>query len=441
MDPDPQPDRRFWHSLPFIAGTAVVLRLVAVHFLYRDTWNSFEDHLLFGFEIGRIARSIASGHGYSSPMLPETGPTAWVTPVYPCLLAVVFKFFGIYTKASALVILGFNAVVSGLVCLPVYFAARRSFGRETAVVACWIWILWPYSIYIAGSFVWETCLAALLLALLFAYALVLHESSGQRAWLAYGGLGGLAALTNAALATLPLALGLYALRPLWRERRRYWVSALLLLSGFVVVLLPWQVRNYRTFHQFIPLRDTFWLEMRVGNSGSMEAWFDDDAHPSLNRGQLSEFVRAGELPYMREKKREVLSFLGEHPLFYIVVSARRVLYMWTGFWNLQPNNRDSEFHGADNVYLGVLLFVLTLKGIAVAMRRARAKLAPYLIVFLVYPIPFYLTHPEVRYRHVMEPEMIILAALGLRFLVSEAVLAFRRRPALTAGWRAEARPG
>ena len=31
------------------------------------------------------------------------GPTAWMTPVYPCLLAVIFKLFGIYSRSSAFV--------------------------------------------------------------------------------------------------------------------------------------------------------------------------------------------------------------------------------------------------------------------------------------------------------------------------------------------------
>src|SRR4029077_18421492 len=90
---------RLWQSLPAITVLALAVRLFFMAFLYRNTWNDFRDHLLFGFEVGRIARSIAAGHGYANPFSAETGPTAWMTPVYPYLLAATFKLFGIYSKA------------------------------------------------------------------------------------------------------------------------------------------------------------------------------------------------------------------------------------------------------------------------------------------------------------------------------------------------------
>ena len=68
--------KRLWQLLPAITLLALAVRLFFMAFLYPNTWNNFRDHLLFGFEVGRIARSIAAGHGYSSPFSAETGPTA-----------------------------------------------------------------------------------------------------------------------------------------------------------------------------------------------------------------------------------------------------------------------------------------------------------------------------------------------------------------------------
>src|SRR5581483_6500435 len=58
------------------------------------------NHMLFGYEVGRIASSVASGHGFSSPFPGWSGPTAWLGPVYPLLLAAVFKIFGAYSHSS-----------------------------------------------------------------------------------------------------------------------------------------------------------------------------------------------------------------------------------------------------------------------------------------------------------------------------------------------------
>ena len=53
-----------------------------------------DDHFNFGWEMGRIARSIVVGQGFSSPYEGNTGPTAWEPPLYPFLIAGVFRVFG-----------------------------------------------------------------------------------------------------------------------------------------------------------------------------------------------------------------------------------------------------------------------------------------------------------------------------------------------------------
>ncbi|MFZ3215116.1 MAG: glycosyltransferase family 39 protein [Candidatus Acidiferrales bacterium] len=424
---------RVWQSLPVITLVALLLRLIAVRFLYTDTWNGFRDHLLFGFEIGRIARSIAAGRGYGNPMLVETGPTAWMTPVYPYLLAGVFKLFGIYSKNSALVILTINAVFSALICVPVFWIARRSFGPSVAVLACWMWALWPYAIYIAAGFVWETCLSALLLAVLFLCALKLKErAAGWRGWLGFGLLWGVSALTNASTLSVAPFLTLWALYPLWRNRRQEWLQAGALVAlGLIAALLPWQVRNFRTFHRPIPLRDNFWLEVWVGNNGYTQSWVDIMAHPSINETEMAEFARLGEIPYMQEKRREALTSLSQHPEKFLVMFARRFVYMWTSFWNLDPYNLETEFHNPANVYLIVTLTMLMLIGLWKALRGAREAAIPFVMLLAFYPLVFYLTHPANRYRHMIEPEIVILAALGARFVAQELLRNFPslQRPA------------
>jgi hypothetical protein len=63
----------------------------------------------FGWEMGRIGRSLAQGQGFSNPFSATTGPTAWEPPLYPFLIAGVFQLFGIYTHASAIVLLASTA--------------------------------------------------------------------------------------------------------------------------------------------------------------------------------------------------------------------------------------------------------------------------------------------------------------------------------------------
>src|SRR5580704_12899518 len=75
----------------------------------------------FGYETGRIARSIALGKGFSSPLNVDSGPTIWLTPIYPYILAGIFKLFGVYTYASYLIATTLNLLFAALTCYPIYF--------------------------------------------------------------------------------------------------------------------------------------------------------------------------------------------------------------------------------------------------------------------------------------------------------------------------------
>ena len=88
-----------------------------------------EDRFGFGWEMGRVARSIALGQGFSNPYGGNTGPTAWEPPLYPYLMAGVFKIFGIYTYASAWVLLTINSLFAALTTIPLFLIARKTFGE------------------------------------------------------------------------------------------------------------------------------------------------------------------------------------------------------------------------------------------------------------------------------------------------------------------------
>src|ERR1700745_4331445 len=86
-------------------------------------------------ESGNIAASLASGHGFSSPFRIETGPTAWMPPLYPWLLAGIFRVFGVRTYDSFLAAVALNIFCSAFTCVPIYFAGKRMSGIGGAAVA------------------------------------------------------------------------------------------------------------------------------------------------------------------------------------------------------------------------------------------------------------------------------------------------------------------
>ena len=182
---------RPWLRSPWtMVLAALALRLVVMGFFYNDRLDPARDHWTFGWETARVARSIASGEGFSSPYPEPTGPTTLIPPAYTYLVAGVFKLFGIYTPASALVMLTLNNLFSSLTCLPIFFIARRVFGLSAAVRAGWIWAFFPYAVALANATVWETTLTTLLFSLLVLATLRLERSTSLSAWLGYGALWG-----------------------------------------------------------------------------------------------------------------------------------------------------------------------------------------------------------------------------------------------------------
>ena len=390
---------------------ALCMRLTVMAFLYPESLNPARDHWKFAGEAGRIARSLAEGRGFSSPYFAETGATAWLAPVFPALVAGAFKIFGVYTKASALALLSFDCLLGALTCIPVFFVARRTFGDAAALWAGWIWALFPYNINFAARFIWDTTLSALLLALLFLVVLKLEECPRWWPWLGFGALAGFAALTNAVLlAPLPFL----ALWRLYRFRQRgqpWFAPGVAALLGVLLVAGPWFLRNYRTFHKFIPVRSGLWFEVYCGNNADSWHWDPPGYHPSDNETEWREYQQLGEISYMQLKKREALAFIGTHKKLYVVQTLRRVVYIWTGFWSFRRRYLNEEPFDPPNIALSTALAILAFLGLRRAWREGgSARTFPYLLVFFFFPLVYYFTHPEDYYRRPLDPMIVALAA-------------------------------
>jgi hypothetical protein len=171
--------------LPIIILVALAIRMVVVLFTFRGLpfAEEYLSHAQFGWEMGWIARALASGHGFSSPYYFWSGATAMQPPLYPFLLAGVFRLFGIYSLTSGFVILSINSLLSALTCIPIYYSAKYSLGARAVKIAAWIWALYPFAIYFSAGRVWEYALTGLLFSTCFCVAQRIHHSAKPLAWL------------------------------------------------------------------------------------------------------------------------------------------------------------------------------------------------------------------------------------------------------------------
>src|SRR5262249_49962824 len=87
----------------------------------------------FQQETGNIAYALATGRGFSSPQGSETGPTAWLTPIYPLLIAGIFRAFGIGTLHAFYASVLMNMIFSAGTCIPIFYVGKRLAGLGLAV--------------------------------------------------------------------------------------------------------------------------------------------------------------------------------------------------------------------------------------------------------------------------------------------------------------------
>lgn len=417
--------------LPMIVLAAFLVRLVVVCFVYRDLPDADKLFEAFGWEMGWIARALASGHGFSSPYFPWTGPTAMQPPLYPTLLSFVFRLFGVYTLTSAFVILSINSLLSSLTCIPIYFSAKYSLGTRGAKIAACVWAFYPFAIYFSAGRVWEYSLTGLLFTSSFCIAQRIHGTGKPLAWFGWGALCGLTAMSNpSTLSVLPF-LFLLAIWKVHKDGRRWLVNGLLTTLATIAVLTPWTVRNYRALGILCPVRDNFWLEVYDDNGGdaSLDPSF---AHPASNPIEMQKFLTMGEAGFLKEKHTLAVNYIKDHPDFLIRKTFRRTFYYWTGIWSLSAEELREQPYEPGNIFYVCGITFLMLRGIGRFWRMNRAALLPHLVLICIFPLTYYITHPLMDYRQPIEPAVIVLAIAG--------VVPWKRlKPGDTGSWIGEER--
>jgi 4-amino-4-deoxy-L-arabinose transferase-like glycosyltransferase len=369
----------------------------------------------FLFECGNIAHSLATGHGFASPFRVDTGPTAWMTPLFPMIIAGVFRIFGVYTFHSWLAVVLLNIACCTAACVPIFLIGSRIGGRTLGTLAAWIWAIFPNAILLPVESMWDACFSALLAVTILWATLLLDDAPRLRNWCAYGLLWGITLMINATLgALLPFLLAWLAFRA-WKAKRQ-WLPQTLLTTGVVILCcVPWTIRNYSVFHQFVPLRSVLGLQLWLGNNDHTQDIFRGDLHPIYNADERAHYIAVGELSYMHEKRREALQYMWQNPEREAHLISRRFVSIWSGG---TPYPLADFLESSSWWFRYVLVFNLVagigaLLGIILLFRRRNPYAFPVAVFPLVYPWAFYLTLALPRYRLPIDPVVMLLFGVSI----------------------------
>ncbi len=413
-------------------NATLLFLIMLVAFIWRATYNRLD--LMeegvpgqYGYETSQVAKSIVTGHGFGNPYpLIQTGPTAIMPPVYPYLLAGIYKVFGVHSSASYLVATSLSGLFSTLICIPIFFLGRRLGGDICGLVAAGLWAVFPTANALTTgpvSGVWDTTLSVLCAALVLSATLAVRDSDRIRTWAAYGLLLAFALEVNPSIfSTLPFLF-------LWlcwelRKRRRSWMK--LTASAVLLAVLgctPWCVRNYAVFHRFVPFRSNLGLELWLGNNPDFHDIFPDWRSPYTSRIETEQFARLGEMEFMREKKHKAIAYMTSNPWATARATYYRFIITWTGL-AVRLEDIWPEFKWADRLTFAfnIAIAIGGWMGVWLLVRRRSDYAMPFLIFLVFYPAVYYLTHSSLRYRHPIDPALMVLTT----FCVASAVKAARR---------------
>lgn len=399
-------------SLPWVVGGAFAIRLCWIVIGHTYRFKTTDNNFSFGWEMGRIAASIAAGHGFSNPFGPQTGPTAWEPPLYPYLVAGVFHIFGTYSTASAFVLLSVNSLFSALTCIPIFLIARRIFSEKVGVGSGWAWALLPNVMFWCTRAIWETSLAALLMATIFWLTLTLEDRDGWAPWLQFGLLWGIAALSSTSLLSFLPASGLWAWYRRAQRGKRSIYGVVLASLVFCACVSPWLVRNYRTFGEFIFIRDNFGAELRLGNGRGADGTWMEYLHPTQDVYAMRQYQQMGELAYIKMRKEQALEYIkADYPRF-LGLCAKRFVYFWAG----PPKATQPPWLNGLKNSLFLASSVLSFWGLIRALRLRKPGAWLLFWLMALYPAIYYVVFPTQRYRVPIEPVL----AISCVFIITEA---------------------
>ncbi|MDT8716310.1 glycosyltransferase family 39 protein [Clostridium sp. 19966] len=175
--------------------------------------------------------------------------TVFMMPGLPFALAFLMKIFGFYGGITALRIV--QAVLQTVSLLIIFYIGRKMFNSKIAILAVIFDTFYIAEIYTANLVLTETFFKFFVLCLVL-FSIYALEENKMKFYLISGLFWGLSTLFRPAIATYPILILI-----MWIIKKARFIDCvkygLAVTLVFCAVLSPWWIRNYKVFHQIIPL--------------------------------------------------------------------------------------------------------------------------------------------------------------------------------------------
>jgi hypothetical protein len=133
-----------------------------------------------------------------------------------------------------------------------------------------------------------------------------------------------------------------------------------------------------------------------------------------NESELRLLTLTNERIYDHLKQQEALAYIRNDPGLFFQHTYNRFIDTWTAKYDSRTDIFVQSF-GLRPVYVAcmTLFSLFAWAGLALALRENFTKSLPFAFCLLLFPIPYYITHSSIRYRHPIDPVMTILVVLTI----------------------------
>ncbi|MEO5988796.1 MAG: glycosyltransferase family 39 protein [Candidatus Eisenbacteria bacterium] len=373
-----------------------------------------------------VAWNLARGLGFMLEGASGRYPTAFVPPVLPYAVSLLYRAVGHQFFAALLLQCAFGALVP----LLVRALGDSLFGGHVGRTAGWLAAVHPLLVFFSAYLLTETLFCLTLLLALLVTAEWVKTPRRARA-LGAGLLWGLAALTRPTALPLPVLVALWSWWPLGlivggRERAR---QLSLLALGVVLAVGPWTARNAVEFQAVIPVTTGGGRSFLDANNPIV--WDD----PRLQGGATSVYGIEPYASHFRgrtEHEIDVISvrmardFLADRWSQVPAMAAKKLARFWrlraeggdTGHW-ARGDSPLSRFLGVvDPLFVWSLLSLpLAVVGVGFSLRGPRRLYQSLpLLVIGAFSLGAMLYWGALRMRVPVEPLVVVYAAAGIESL-------------------------
>jgi hypothetical protein len=348
-----------------------------------------------------------------------TGPTAHLSPAYPLLLSFVFRIVGTGAAGELAKRLLAALIASATYALYPFIAVEIGLPVGAVLWAGLLAAFLPLNFWPESSGDHEMVLIALMIALLFLSMARIwaRRSLSPLSAVRLGGLAGIGTLVSPTITPLFLCWTVSTL-VYFQERRAVFLRRLTLSClALVACVLPWVVRNYRTFGVPIWSRSNFWMEINVSNNDLAHPTAEENLatlalmHPYNNGAERAKYTAIGEIAYQHDQEKQVKEWMWSHPWRFLELTIIRFFYFWFP-------RMASPWTTLGMVCLTLAAFL----GLFVLFVRRSVACWLFAGIFVVFPLVYYVVQSIARYRYPIEWSFKLLAGLAvwatLRFILN-----------------------